>query len=252
MAALAPKLHWGRSRSVDLACWVSRMSALFLVCSSGCSAGSPPAAVANASDAADAAAENVQGPGDAQQTNEDLPLAQDGTNGDMAVDAFAEAPADEMSPVVPLCTRLDDPGHPDHINVLSQNVALEYLHLVALDCRVANLSSSNDTTFVFANQLRVFNLALWGCWSNPPADFGLVPEMIGELTSADVALLIDVYLQAAVIVLELSSGEVDALRGSLVDLGALAVTRNANAYALSLCDAGGAGAGDDARADAAE
>jgi hypothetical protein len=116
-------------------------------------------------------------------------------------------------------------------------VTLEYLQFVSDDCRVAKLISSNSEIFAFENDLLVYNLDLWGCRNRNVNRFGLIHASVTDLTSADAARLIDNYIAAATLVLELNAREATQVRQDLAQQSATAITRSGDDYALSTCTA---------------
>jgi hypothetical protein len=153
---------------------------------------------------------------------------------------LADVSAD--APKLALCLRLVDPQDPNHVFKLSQTVGDAYVLLVAGDCRVDRATYlSSATAFAdWRNALYAYNLALWGCNPNAPAGFALLSTELQGLSSADAALVIELYLRAATTVLGLTTSEASDLRRDLQRLAGPLVRNESADYALSDCipDAG--------------
>jgi hypothetical protein len=144
-----------------------------------------------------------------------------------------------------LCIRLYDPMKPNYVNTLAEQVEGDYLNRVYKDCDVAKLvQAETDTLFMFANDLLFFSLDLWGCTKNTAMDFGLGRPEFPEMTSADVARLIDHYMAAATKILGLDTSEAAQMRADLTALGASAIAHPSEEFALSMCGADGGGDAD--------
>jgi hypothetical protein len=186
-------------------------------------------------DARDAVARPESGPmGDAGAET-------DGSPGD--ANSGASDSSDAARPA--LCIRLYDPTNPDQVNKLAEQVEGDFFDRVYRDCDVSKMVRTEvDTLFNFANDLLLYSLDLWGCSKHPVMDFGLARTEFPDLTSADVARLIDHYMAAATKVLRLDAGEAAHMRADLTRLGALAVKRQSTEFALSMCTPDGGGDGD--------
>src|SRR5258708_3472293 len=125
-----------------------------------------------------------------------------------------------------LCRRLSDPNFPVRVLDMSADVRNGYLRLVAGDCRLDGLFPVRSATLAaWSNHLYDWNLDLWGCTDRVATGFALVHAEVGDLTSADAALLIDDYLTTAASTLRLSPSEATRIRQDLVRLGMAAITR---------------------------
>jgi hypothetical protein len=171
----------------------------------------------------------------AQPTDEAKP---DVSSGDeRAADVSADAPK------LALCLRLMDPQDPNHVFKLSQTVGDAYVLLVFADCRVKGAVYPDGGTPALAewrNALYQYNPRLWGCIADPPQGFALVSTAFPDFSTADDALLIDLYLRAATTVLALTQSEVADLRNELQRLAAPLIRNESADYTLSSCmaDAG--------------
>ena len=166
-------------------------------------------------------------------------------------DAFTavDGPGAEQSEPgrIPLCLRLRDPDRPVKVLDLSHDVRSDYLTFVATDCMERGLFAVPGASVVaWSNDLYDWNLDLWACTDHAATGFALVHSEVTDLTSADAAVLIDDYLEAATRVLRLSPPEATQMRQDLVRLGTAAITRQSDEHLFSECDA------NDAAADAAE
>src|SRR5206468_881402 len=113
------------------------------------------------------------------------------------------------------------------------------------DCDVAKLVKAEiDTLFMFVNDLLFFSLDLWDCSKHTATDFGLGRPEFPDMTSADVARLIDHYMAAATKILRLDASEAAQMRADLTALGALAIARPSAEFALSMCGPDGGGDAD--------
>ena len=120
----------------------------------------------------------------------------------------------------------------------SQDVRSDYLTLVATDCMVRGLLAVQGATLIqWSNDLYRWNLDLWACTDHAATGFFLVHGEVNDLTSADAAVLIDDYLQAATQILRLSPPEATQIRQDLVRLGRTAITRQSDERLFSECDA---------------
>lgn len=207
--------------------------------STGCSGGEGPEVPSSS----DASAIDVVTDAGGRDAEPDAANSFDASTRSAPEDGGKDASSDEVAPGATLCVRVDDLQHPDVLNQLTVNVTRQYLRLAGSDCDVAKVIPSNDETYLFANQLLEFNLALWGCAGHPPpTSFDLIPTSVVELTSADAARLVDHYIEAATIVLELSPREEARLRQDLLQLSDLAGAIESSDHLLSRC-------GDDAGSD---
>jgi hypothetical protein len=197
------------------------------------------------SDAGDASL----GSGDAREDRPPRPTeaSLDGLQSGDAANAPADATVDsEVAPGKALCVRLNDLQHPTHLTQLTVSVTQEYLGRVAADCSVAKLIPSIDEFPIFANDVLAFNVALWGCpGSSPPTDFGLIPDGIADLTSSDLARLIQHYVDGSTLVLELTPAEAAQMQLDVMRLSVDVPAVESPEFSLSRCgeDGGAADAG---------
>jgi hypothetical protein len=155
----------------------------------------------------------------------------------------AEAAADVSA--LALCLRLMDPQNKTRELELSKAVDDQYILLIQADCRVhkANYPPGGDGGEAFAtwrNLLYAYNLDLWGCTGKTPTGFALLSTAFQEMSEADAAQLIELYLNAATNVLALTAREVADLRRDLQRLANPRITNESTDYTLSACsqDAG--------------
>jgi hypothetical protein len=242
--------------------WLLVSALAIAACSADERANAPPgpgAPDADQVDAADVDAAEERG-FDSSDTgpdgDESAPAADagDAFGPDRASDDGGEADVVDASAPL-LCVRLYDPAHPNQHTVLAEQVDKEYVQRVYRDCDVAKMARTElDTIFEFFNDLLFFSLDLWGCTLHQPNEFGLKRSIVTDLTSADAARLIDHYIGAATTILRLDMREAAQMRQDLTKLAALAITRQSDEFALSMCvsDAGGeeAAASGDAAGDA--
>jgi hypothetical protein len=107
-----------------------------------------------------------------------------------------------------LCARLS--GNTIH----AFNVEQGYAKAAIKDCRVTWVIPRKDDLVPFQNALLVSNLELWGCQGKPVENFALVYGT-PELSQGDVTILIDEYMAAADLELELSPPEFDDMKAAL-------------------------------------
>jgi hypothetical protein len=115
-----------------------------------------------------------------------------------------------------ICVRLDSPTK------LSFEVTKLYELKVYDDCRinwVSGLYLAIDERVEFLNNLVAWNMALWGCSTPAPTDFRLI-HVSTELTTADAALLVNHYLDAAQQKLSMGAAEISEMRSALEKLSA--------------------------------
>jgi hypothetical protein len=154
----------------------------------------------------------------------------------------AASPDSAEAARIPLCLRLSEPDRPAKVLNLSADVRTGYLTLVAGDCRMEGLFPTRSATLAaWSNRLYDWNLDLWGCTDRRATGFALVHDEIGDLTSADAALLIDDYLLAANRTLKLSRSEATEMRQDVALLGVAAITRQSDEHPFSGCSACDAG-----------
>ena len=162
---------------------------------------------------------------------------QDAAPDGMPLEAGADA-ADANPRLPPLCLRLD--------NAQSTAVDLVPSYFGALyeDCRVAGLVE-NPVLHEWGNRLLRWTLDLWGCnEGSPPMGFELVDAQTNATaSSADIALLIDLYLERTDRLVDLSSGEAAQLRSDLELLAETASAMPGDDHLNSRCDDGSGGAG---------
>jgi hypothetical protein len=165
-------------------------------------------------------------------------------NGADADATAADGPGPDHSETggIPLCLRLRDPDRPVKVLDLSQDVRSGYLTFVAADCMVRGLFAvPSATVAAWSNRLYDWNLDVWACTDHAATGFALVHSEVTDLTSADAAVLIEDYLEAATRVLRLSPPEATQMRQDLVRLGMAAITRQSDERLFSECDANDAG-----------
>jgi hypothetical protein len=196
------------------------------------------------SDGRDAARDVGRTDGDAT-TRPDAPRDGSGPDGDAASEGDAGRTV--------LCVRLFDPARPNSASMLAEQVEVDYFARLNHDCDVAKLQKTQlDTFFNFQNDLILYQLDLWGCTQQAAEGFGISRPEFPNLTSADVARLIDHYVAAATKVLMLSAAEAAQIRSDITVFGAAAITRQSDEFSLSMClPEAGADAPGDARGDAA-
>jgi hypothetical protein len=195
-----------------------------------------------------AAMVDARGDGGDERGEPDRESGADTTPADGDAAGSSEASPDQMEGGrAALCVRLYDPMKPNYVNTLSEQVEGDFFNRVYKDCDVAKLvQAETDTIFMFANDLLFFSLDLWGCSKRPVTGFGLGRPEFPDMTSADVARLIDHYMAAATKILRLDDTEAAFMRADLTALGKGAVSRQSNEFALSMCGLDGGDAGADA------
>jgi hypothetical protein len=202
-------------------------------------------APATTEDAPSTDASHERGAADATR---DVAIGPDGAASDAAPEASESgADASDAGRSI-LCVRLSDPQRPNAITMLAEQVDKEYVTRVYRDCNVARMAREDlDTIFQFYNDLLIFSLDLWGCTQRQVTTFGILrPISVTELTSADVARLVDHYVGAAGTILHLDMAEAAQIRQDLTGLGQTAITRTSQEFALSTCGADGGTEGGDA------
>jgi hypothetical protein len=177
-----------------------------------------------------------------------LDARHDGGGGGQDGDAASEGDAGRTV----LCVRLFDPMRPNSANMLSEQVLNDYVGRLYQDCNVSKLVKAQlDTFFNFQNDMILYQLDLWGCSQQPASGFGITRPEFPGLTSADVARLIDDYMESATKVLKLSAMEAAQMRGDLTGFGAAAITRQSDEFSLSTCVPEGGADATDANVDGA-
>lgn len=136
-------------------------------------------------------------------------------------------------------------------SVLGWDASRDFEHAVNFDCRIAwvrLLYLDDDKRVEFLNQLIAFSTDVWGCiGSSPPQSFDLIWTPT-PLSAADVALLIDDYVEVVKGPLSLTPGEIEDLRALLGRLAEpLLMDPDPGDFSQPTCDetgaAGAAGAG---------
>jgi hypothetical protein len=152
-----------------------------------------------------------------------------------------------------------DPQNKAHALELSKAVDDQYILLIQADCRVHNANYPPGGAIAFAtwrNVLYAYNLDLWGCTGRPATGFALLSSAFQDMSAADAALLIELYLNAATDVLALTPLEAVDLRRDLQRLASPRITNESTDYTLSVCtqDAGpdAGDASDEKAADASD
>ncbi len=153
----------------------------------------------------------------------------------------AEALADGSE--LALCLRLMDPQNKTRELDLSKAVDDQYILLIQADCRVHKANYPPKGALAFAawrNALYAYNLDLWGCTGKAPMGFALLSTEFQDVSAADAAQLIELYLNAATGILALTAREVANLRRDLQRLANPLITNESTDYTLSACsqDAG--------------
>ncbi len=162
---------------------------------------------------------------------------QDAAPDGMPADAGADA-ADANPRLPPLCLRLDNSQS------TAVNLVPSYFGALHEDCRVAGLVE-NPVLHEWGNRLLRWTLDLWGCnEDSPPAGFELVDAQANvTVSSADIALLIDLYLDRTHRLVDLSPGEAAQLRSDLELLAEAASAEPGDDHPNARCDDGSGGAG---------
>lgn len=135
-----------------------------------------------------------------------------------------------------LCLRLS------RVEDLTREVVSSYEVRVYADCRlkwVVNLYLPNGRAD-FKNRLNQWTYRLWGCATPPPDDFALVDRVV-PISEAEAEALIDRYLEAVTIVIQLSPEEAASLRAALRELSAPFVDPARQGFPESSCALGGSG-----------
>ncbi|HKQ71708.1 MAG TPA: hypothetical protein VJT73_20335 [Polyangiaceae bacterium] len=181
--------------------------------------------------------ESMEEAGKTDRFDAPISLSPDG----YGVDARDGSALDVAAERVVVCARVDDPLRPSHIRELTNAVSITYLDLVETDCTVTNLLPSSRAAIVdWLNAIDVWTWGLWECpESTTPATFVLVHDQVTDLTSADAAHLIDIYLKASSRVVALTAKETAYLRQTLERFAASAVKWQSNDHIFSACRDGG-------------
>jgi hypothetical protein len=128
------------------------------------------------------------------------------------------------------------------------NIVPKYFGKVHNNCNVAKLVDDHPALFLFGDALTEFTLQIWGCKPDGVDTFGLI-DGITELTAADAALLIDLYVEQTVLILQLGPTKEKQLHDALTCLAKSAITNpSTTEYSLSSCtqpDAGNDGSSSD-------
>jgi hypothetical protein len=134
-------------------------------------------------------------------------------------------------------------------SVLGWDVSRDFETAVNFDCRISwvrllYLDPANglDERVDYLNQLIHFGLDTWGCvGASPPQSFDLIWQPT-PLSAADVAVLIDHYVEAATGPLTLSPGEIADLRALLARLAEpLLMDPDPGDFSNSVCGEAGSG-----------
>jgi hypothetical protein len=143
-----------------------------------------------------------------------------------------------------VCLRLTRPGD------ILETLVPAYFGSVHNDCRVARLVDEHPNVGDFANLLTPWSLELWGCRENGASSFALVDE-VTDVSAADAALLIDLYMAVATLRLALSTEEEAEMRRALECLSAQAISDpSTTRHALSKCTDAGSEPPEDSGSDA--
>ncbi len=155
----------------------------------------------------------------------------DGTGG-----ASAGSAGTVGMPEINLCLRLA------RVEALTREVVTSYEVRVYADCRlkwVVNLYLPNGRAD-FQNRLNQWTYRLWGCATPPPDDFALIDRVV-PISEVEAEALIDRYLEAVTIVVQLSAEETASLRGALQKLSAPLIDPTRLGFPESSCALGGGG-----------
>jgi hypothetical protein len=221
--------------------------AVLLLVSVSCSsreAGAPPGQNRDAAPVGDSPLDASQGIlADSDEADRGDPLTDSQSDSTLldADEAGSLADGSELA----LCLRLMDPQNKTHELELSKAVDDQYIMLIDRDCRVhkANYPPGEAEAIAFAtwrNVLYAYNLDLWGCTGKTTTGFALLSTAFQDVSAADAAQLIELYLSAATNVLALTAREIADLRRDLQRLASPRVTNGSTDYTLSACapDAG--------------
>ncbi len=121
----------------------------------------------------------------------------------------------------------------------SSSIVPQFFGALHADCRISKLVDEHPSLASFGDALTQFNLELWGCSGDGVSDFALM-DGATELSAADAAILVELYVERMTLVLQLPPSYEKELATTLTCLAESAITNPSTAdYTFSACADGG-------------